>query len=77
MNIVYNSENYYVVEYPQQHGYEVVDKQASRGTFFHGDVAEKVRASMMGAFGENPSAEHVDDFLSDFGGLINFPMTVH
>lgn len=77
MNIVYNSENYYVVEYPQEHGYEVVDKHASRGTFFQGDVAEKFRASMMGAFGEDPSAEHVDEFLSDFGGPISFSMTIH
>ena len=77
MNIVYNSDNYYVVEYPVEHGYEVVDKQAARGTYFAGDVAEKFRASMMGAYGEDPSAEHLDEFLSDFGGLINFPMTVH
>ena len=77
MNIVYNSDNYYVVEYPQQHGYEVVDKQASRGTFFQGDVAEKFRTSMLGACGEDPSAEHVDEFLSEFGGLISFSMTMH
>ncbi len=77
MNIVYNSENSYVVEYPQQHGYEVVDKQASRGTYFQGEVAEKFRASMLGTLGEDPSPEHVDEFLSDFGVLINFPMTLH
>ena len=77
MNIVYNSENYYVVEYPQQHGYEVVDKQASRGTYFQGDVAERFRTSMLGTLGEDPSPEHVDEFLSDFGVLINFPMTLH
>ena len=62
MNIVYNSDNYYVVEYPVEHGYEVVDK---------------FRESMLGALGEDPSPEHVDEFLSDFGGLISFPMTVH
>ena len=77
MNIVYNSDNYYVVEYPLQHGYEVVDKQTSRGTYFQGDVAEKFRSSMMGVIGEDPSPDHVDEFLSDFGGLINFPMVVH
>ncbi len=77
MNIVYNSENYYVVEYPVQHGYEVVDKQTSRGTYFQGDVAEKFRASMIGALGEDPSPDHVDEFLSSFGVLINFPMVVH
>ena len=77
MNIVYNSDNYYVVEYPQQHGYEVVDKQSSRGTYFQGDVAEKFRESMIGALGQDPSPEHVDEFLADFGGLINFPIMVH
>jgi hypothetical protein len=77
MNIVYNSENYYVVEYPQHHGYEVVDKYARRGTYFQGNVAEKFRLSMLGALGEDPSSEHVDEFLSDFGGLINYPSIVH
>ena len=77
MNIVYNSDNYYVVEYPVQHGYEVVDKQSSRGTYFQGDVAEKFRESKLGALGEDPSPEHVDEFLAEFGGLIDFPMTMH
>ena len=77
MNIVYNSDNYYVVEYPLQHGYEVVDKQAGRGTYFQGDVAEKFRESMLGALGEDSSAEHVDEFLADFGGLINYPAILH
>jgi hypothetical protein len=77
MNIVYNSDNYYVVEYPMQHGYEVVDKQTSRGTYFQGDVADKFRESMIGALGEDPSPDHVDAFLSDFGVLINFPMVIH
>lgn len=77
MNIVYNSDNYYVVEYPVQHGYEVVDKQSSRGTYFQGDVADKFRESMLGALGEDPSPEHVDEFLAEFGGLIDFPMTMH
>ena len=76
MNIVYNSDNYYVVEYPVEHGYEVVDKQSSRGTYFQGNVADKFRESMLGALGEDPSPEPVDEFLSDFGGLISFPMTV-
>ena len=77
MNIVYNSDNYYVVEYPVQHGYEVVDKQSSRGTYFQGDVADKFRESMLGALGEDPSPEHVDEFLSEFGYLVDFPMTMH
>jgi hypothetical protein len=77
MNIVYNSKNYYVVEYPVERGFEVVDKQAARGTYFAGDVAVRFRKSMMGTIGEDPSPENVDEFLSDFGTLIKFPLTVH
>jgi Protein of unknown function (DUF3567) len=77
MNIVYNSDNYYVIEYPQQHGYEVVDKQSGRGTYFGGNVAERFRISMMGTLGEDASPDHVDDFLNDFGGLITFSTTLH
>ncbi|MGH8616877.1 MAG: BTH_I0359 family protein [Burkholderiales bacterium] len=77
MNIVYNSDNYYVVEYPAEAGYELVDKNTRRGTFFAGDVAVKFRQSMLEAAGETPEAETMDDFLSNFGTLINFPVTVH
>lgn len=77
MNIVYNSENFYVVEYPQQHGYEVVDKQSGRGTYFGGNVAERFRVSMIGALGEDPSTDHLDEFLSGFGGPISFSTALH
>ncbi len=77
MNVVYNSDNYYVVEYPVQHGYEVVDKQLSRGTYFQGDVAERFRESMIDTLGEDPSSDNVDEFLSEFGASIDFPMVVH
>jgi len=77
MNIVYNSENYYVLEYPDQHGYEVVDKHAGRGTYLHGDVARKFRTSIVDAINEDPSAERIDEFLADFGGSIDFPVAIH
>jgi hypothetical protein len=76
MNIVYNSAHYYVVEYPQQRGYEVVDKQSGRGTFLQGDIADRFRASMIGALEEDPSPEHLDAFLCDFGGITNFSVTI-
>jgi hypothetical protein len=77
MNIVYNSENYYVCEYPAQQGYEVVDKTTHRGTFFQGDVALKFRDAMLRAVGEDASAEHVDEFLASFDILLNLPAVYH
>lgn len=77
MNVIYNSDNYYVVEYPTQHGYELVDKQAARGTFLHGEAAEKFLESMKKAVAEDASSEHVDEFLDGFDMLLTQPVVFH
>jgi len=77
MNIIYSSDSYYVVEYPAQHGYELVDKRSARGTFFQGDVAERFQHSLEAAVAEDASFERVDDFLGSFDILLNQPLVVH
>ena len=77
MNIIYASDNYYVVEYPAQHGYELVDKRVQRGTFFQGDVADRFSQSLHAAVAEDASVERVDDFLGSFDVLLNQPLVVH
>jgi hypothetical protein len=77
MNVIYNSENYYVVEYPAQHGYELVDKHAARGTYLQGDTADKFLESMKHAISEDASAEHVDEFLDQFDVLLTSPVLFH
>lgn len=77
MNVIYNSENYYVVEYPAQHGYELVDKHAARSTYLHGVSADRFLQSMKDAIAEDASAEHVDDFLDGFDALFNLPVVFH
>jgi hypothetical protein len=77
MRIVYNSDQYYVAEYPDGQGLELVDKRSSRGTFFRGDVAEKFAEAMNQAAGEEASTEHIDGFLDNFGVLLNLPVVYH
>lgn len=77
MNIVYNSDNYYVVEYPAGNGFELVDKHAARGAFFRGDVAEKFTMSMKSVIAEDASVEHIDGFLENFDILLNTPVVFH
>jgi len=77
MNVIYNSDNYYVVEYPAERGYELVDKQAARGTFLHGDAADRFAQSMKDAVAEDASAEHVDEFLDGFNVLFTLPVVYH
>lgn len=77
MNIVYDSEHYYVVEYPGEHGYELVDKQSGRGTFLQGESADKFRDSMQSVIAQSPSIESVDEFLSHFDPMLNQPLVYH
>ena len=77
MNIVYNSDNYYVVEYPAQHGFELVDKHSARSTFFQGGVADKFVTSMRKAIAEDSTPEHIDEFLDNFDVLLNLPVVYH
>ena len=71
MQVIYNSDNYYVVEYSDQHAYELVDKRSARGTFFQGDGAVRFMDFMRIAVGEDASVERVDDFLDSFDVLLN------
>jgi len=77
MRIVYNSEQYYVAEYPGQQGLELVDKRSSRGTYFQGDVAEKFANAMNAAVSEDASEENIDAFLDNFSVLLNSPVVYH
>ncbi|MBM3341436.1 MAG: DUF3567 domain-containing protein [Betaproteobacteria bacterium] len=77
MNVVYNSDNYYVVEFADRRGFELVDKHTRRSTFFQGDVAEKFAQSMNGIIAEDASTEHVDDFLGNFDVLMAQPLVLH
>jgi hypothetical protein len=77
MNVMYNSENYYVVEFPGRDGIELVDKTTGRGGFLEGAVELKFRASMADlALGE-PSTDSVDEFLAEYDALLTNPMVLH
>ncbi len=71
MDVIYDSECFYVVEYPVQHGYELVDKQVRRGTFLQGDIADRFAQSLRDVVArEDASVERVDEFLDDFSAFM-------
>lgn len=76
MNLVYNSDHFYVVEFAGN-GYELVDKQSGRGTFLQGASATKFRDSMQSVIASNPNIESVDEFLSGFEELLTQDIVLH
>ncbi len=79
MNVMYNSENYYVVEFPGRAGIELVDKTTGRGGFLQGAVEVKFRAHMANLAIEQPepSTESVDEFLAHYDALLMNPVVLH
>ena len=77
MNVMYNSENYCVVEFPGRHGIELVDKTTGRTGFLEGAVEVKFRASMADFAQGEPSAESVDEFLGAYDALLTNSVALH
>ena len=77
MNVMYNSDNYCVVEFPGCLGIEVVDKTTGRAGFLEGAVERKFRASMAHLASAQPSAESVDEFLGHYEALLTNSVALH
>jgi hypothetical protein len=77
MNVMYNSENYYVVEFPGRHGIELVDKTTGRAGFLEGAVEIKFRATMADLAAREPSVESVDEFLGNYDALLINSVALH
>ena len=77
MNVMYNSDNYYVVEFPGRQGIELVDKTTGRAGFLEGAVEVKFRASMANLAAGEPSTESVDEFLEHYDALLINSVALH
>ena len=77
MNVIYNSDNYYVVEFPGQRGVELVDKHRGCGAFFMGAVEVKFRASMADVASQDQGADSMDEFLGHYDALLTQRVLLH
>ena len=66
MNIVYNSENYAIVAYPVQQGFELVDKLAGRSLFVQGSVAVGLRQAIDSIPYADRDVASIDSLLDDY-----------
>ncbi|MFZ6689325.1 DUF3567 domain-containing protein [Undibacterium sp. SXout11W] len=74
MNLIYNSENFSVVEYgaDADHealrfgGYEITDKSVHREWFIAGSRAIDFRHDVTQLIASEPSVEEIDEFLGQY-----------
>lgn len=88
MQMLYNSENFAVVQFEVEAqaapvatlargGYEIVDKQARREIFLQGSLAEHFKQGVENLIRSSPSEEEIDDYLEGFTVLAQQPVVLH
>jgi len=85
MNLIYNSEQYSVVEFGPDSGndslrfggYEIMDKPGKREIFIGGHLAETFRKNVEDLIATEPSVEEIDDFLGKYDVLMSQPVILH
>ena len=85
MNLIYNSDQYSVVEFGADKGrealrfggYEILDKSGRREIFINGALAATFRKNVQDLIATEPSMEEIDDFLGSFDELMCQPVHLH
>ncbi len=85
MNMIYNSEQYSVVEFGADRdlealrfgGYEIVDKSGQRETFIGGELARSFRRNVNRLIASEPTVDQIDEFLGGYDALMSQPVLLH
>jgi Protein of unknown function (DUF3567) len=92
MHMLYNSDNYAVVQIDAmadqaasgrdessltRGGYEIVDKFARKELFIEGALAEQFKEGVDALIESSPSIEEFDAYLEMYAGLAHHPVVMH
>ena len=77
MNVFYNSDQYSVLFYPAQEGFELLDKQASRVLFIQGAIAVRFQQAVDAIPEAELDEEAMDDLLASYCAGMAHTIAVH
>jgi hypothetical protein len=85
MNMIYNSEQYSIVEFGVDRevealrfgGFEIVDKTGRCEAFIGGRLAQSFRREVNNLIASEPTMEEIDDFLGSYDTLMSQPVVLH
>lgn len=66
MNVIYSSPHFWILAYPAQFGFELLDKDTMRTLFLQGASALHFREAMEGIPEDERDQETIDAFLDDY-----------
>ena len=85
MNLIYNSDQYSVVEFGVDRnlealrfgGYEIVDKGGKREIFIAGELAKNFRRDVTELIASEPTMAEIDEFLGSYDAIMSQPVLLH
>ena len=77
MNVIYNSEHFWILAYPAQQGFELLDKALQRTLFLQGASAWHFRNAMEDIPADERDEEHIDEFLDDYCEGTAYAIVIH
>jgi hypothetical protein len=77
MNVIYSSEHFWILAYPAEQGFELLDKDTQRTLFLQGPSAWHFRQAMEGIPEEERDEETIDAFLDDYCTGAARPIVFH
>ncbi len=91
MQMLYNSENYVVVQFElaaadaqgdesqelSRGGYEIVDKFAGKEIYIEGALAQSFREGVDALIESGPSEDAMDEYIGRYGSLMQQPVVLH
>ncbi len=77
MDVIYSSEQFCVLSYPSQQGFELFDKTACSSVYLDGAMAWHFRRSMEQIPAVSRDVEHVDAFLDEYCRGVCHPIAFH
>jgi Protein of unknown function (DUF3567) len=88
MLMVYNSDNYAVVQFdvaddaraapgPTRGGFEIVDKFARKEIYIDGLMAASFKEGVEALIATSPSEEELDEYLARYVALMQQPLVLH
>jgi hypothetical protein len=89
MLMLYNSDQFAVVQFdtaqgadvanapPARGGYEIVDKFARKEIFLQGALAAQFKAGVDALIESGPSEEELDEFIGRYGAMAQQPLVLH
>jgi len=77
MNVMYNDEGLYIVEYPGHDAIEVIDKRLGRGMVIRAAAAQRFREELDGVIANGSDEDAFDILVEHYGGLLHQPAIYH